>query len=180
MARLFGPLLIIALVILDQIVKYGVTEHLFRPALNAGEPMTMLAWLMAAPERLGPVALQVTSFFNLSMVWNTGISFGFLGEDMLGDYADLVLTVASLAIAGGFFFWMMRSLVVVEIIALSMVVGGALGNVIDRVRFGAVVDYLDFYWGDTHFPAFNVADAAISVGVAILLIHSLFFARNPD
>lgn len=59
--------------------------------------------------------------------------------------------------------------------ALSLIIGGALGNVLDRLRFGAVADFLDFHLGNLHWPAFNVADSAICIGIALLLTHSLFF-----
>ena len=180
MARLFGPFFALAVILLDQLTKYTATELLFRPTLEQGPPMTFMDWLMHAPERLGPCVLVISSFFNLSMVWNTGISFGFLGNDLLGQYSNLIITVVTVAISGIFIIWMSRSLKIPEIIALALIVGGALGNVIDRVRFGAVIDYLDFHWNGWHFPAFNIADASISIGVAILIIHGLFFAKETD
>ncbi|MCB1539028.1 MAG: signal peptidase II [Rhodospirillales bacterium] len=178
MARLFGPLLAIGILLLDQITKYLVTEILFRSALNVGATESFVGWILNPPERLGPVTLVLSPFLNLTMVWNSGISFGALGGGMLGDYSNLILIVGTLVIAAGFALWMMRSIRVVEIIALAMIVGGALGNLTDRVRFGAVIDFLDFYWENAHFPAFNVADASISIGVALLLIHGLFFAKD--
>lgn len=63
--------------------------------------------------------------------------------------------------------------------ALSLILGGAIGNVIDRIRLDAVVDFLDFHLAGYHFPAFNVADSAISIGVALMLIHQFFFSAKP-
>jgi signal peptidase II len=106
------------------------------------------------------------------MVWNFGISFGLMSG------GGLILLGVITAIIIGFAVWMARASAKVEIVALAMIVGGALGNVADRLRFGAVADFLDFHWGGIHFPAFNVADAAISIGVVLLLLHGLFFAKN--
>jgi signal peptidase II len=74
--------------------------------------------------------------------------------------------------------WLWRALRSIPAAALGLVIGGALGNVVDRIRFGAVFDFLDVHVAGWHWPAFNVADSAISVGVAVLLIDSLF--QNPD
>lgn len=172
-AKLFGPAFILVLLFLDQLTKWAVTEKIFRPELGLGDPMRFMDWLQHAPARLDTVSIPVTSFLNLTMVWNPGISFGLFTGGGWG-----LLTVASLVIAAFFFIWMLRTEAFAETLALAMIVGGALGNVIDRVRFGAVADFLDFYRGDWHFPAFNLADSAISVGVAALVIHGLFFARK--
>jgi signal peptidase II len=78
-------------------------------------------------------------------------------------------------IAIGFFIWLLRCQRWQTALALVLVIGGAVGNIIDRVRFGAVADFLDFHAFGWHFPAFNLADSAITVGIAFLLIDSLFF-----
>jgi len=172
-AKLFGPLMVVVLLVVDQLSKWAITEKLFRVELGLGDPMRFMDWMQNAPEPLTYVSLPVTSFLNLAMVWNPGISFGLFAGGGWG-----LLTIMSLVIAGFFFIWMMRTNAFGETLALALIIGGALGNVIDRVRFGAVVDFLDFYWGDWHFPAFNVADSAISVGVAALVIHGLFFDKK--
>lgn len=172
-AKIFGPVLIAVLLVLDQLSKWAVTEKLFRPMLGLGDPMRFTDWLENAPERIAFASQPVTSFFSLTMVWNSGISFGLMAGGGWG-----VLTISSLLISLFFFVWMLRTRVLWEILSLGLIIGGALGNVIDRVRFGAVVDFLDFYVGQWHFPAFNVADSAISVGVAGLVIHGLFFAKK--
>jgi signal peptidase II len=171
--RLTGPLLTILLLACDQLSKWAVTEHLFRTQLGLGDPMRLIDWLKHAPERMSDISIAVTSFLNMTMVWNQGISFGL----MTGGGAGL-LTVFSLVIAAGFAVWMLRSVALMEIASLALIIGGALGNVMDRVRFGAVVDFADFHWANWHFPAFNLADSAISIGVAGLLIHGLFFAKK--
>lgn len=169
--RVFGPGLIVFLLVFDQWSKWAILEKLFRPTLGLGDPMRFLDWLRDAPARLPDITLPYTSFFNLSMVWNEGISFGLMAGGGWG-----LLTVLSLIISAVFFVWMLRSHVLPEVIALAMIVGGALGNVYDRVRFGAVADFVQVHWNDWYFPTFNVADSAISIGVALLLIHGLFFA----
>lgn len=171
--RMLGPVLVGLILFFDQLTKWYVTEGLFRPALGLGDPMQFTAWVRHAPERMTDVSITVTSFFDLAMVWNPGISFG-----LLAGGGAMMLTVASLVIAAFFAVWMMRSRNTFEIVTLAMVIGGALGNVFDRTRFGAVVDFLLFHYGNWQFPAFNLADSAISVGVAGLFIHGLFFARK--
>jgi signal peptidase II len=173
--RVLGSVLVVVLLLADQLSKWFVTESLFRNALGLGDAMRFTDWLVSAPERLPSISLTQTSFLNLAMAWNEGISFGLMSNGGWG-----LLTIASLLIAVFFYTWMMRTKYQVEAAALALIVGGALGNVIDRIRFGAVVDFLDFHWADWHFPTFNVADSAISVGVGLLLIHGLFFAQKTD
>jgi len=170
--KLLGPIVVIVLLVLDQVSKWFVLEHLFRPRLGLGDPYRFFDWLQSAPERLTEISVPVLPFFNLSMIWNFGISFGLL------QGRGLVLLLGILLIVGFFIVWMFRSRQTPEICALGMIVGGAFGNIADRLRFGAVADFLDFYAGRIHFPTFNVADAAISIGVALLLLHGLFFDKN--
>jgi signal peptidase II len=132
-------------------------------------------WVSGAlrPYELVPV---IDGFFNLTLAFNTGAAFSFLAQ------------------GGGWQRWLLSGLAVVVTIvlvvwltrldrherwtaaALSLVIGGAVGNLLDRLRLGHVVDFLDFYLGSWHWPAFNVADSAIVVGVAILLLASF---RRP-
>ena len=171
--RAMGTALIVIVALADQWAKWAVTETLFRPRLGLGDPMRLMDWLVEAPRRMGDVSITVTKFFNLSMVWNEGISFGLMHGGGWG-----FLTVMSLGIAAFFFLWMHRTECRTETVALALIVGGALGNAFDRIRFGAVVDFLDFHTNHWHFPAFNLADSAITAGVVLLLIQGLFFAKN--
>jgi signal peptidase II len=115
--------------------------------------------------------IDLLPFANLVLVWNRGVSFGLLSNaSPLGPY---VLALVALAISLALGIWLSRTRHAPTAIGLGLVIGGALGNVIDRLRFGAVVDYLDLHAAGWHWPAFNVADAAISVGVAGLLLASL-------
>ncbi|RVU39697.1 signal peptidase II [Hwanghaeella grinnelliae] len=120
--------------------------------------------------------IEVTGFFNLVMVWNRGVSFG-----MFSDHAELGrwgLSGLALAITIGLFFWLRKVGHWMLAMALGLVMGGAVGNVIDRVRFGAVFDFLDLHAAGYHWPAFNVADSAIVVGVGLILLDGLL--NNTD
>lgn len=143
-------LLIAAMVVvLDQATKYVAVDVL------AGQP---------------PVA--VTSFFNLLLVYNRGAAFSFLAG-MGGWQRELFSVIA--VVASIWIIWMLRrySQQTLFCIALSLVLGGAIGNLIDRVTVGAVVDFLDFHAYGWHWPAFNVADSAITCGAALLIWDGL-------
>lgn len=135
------------------------------------------AWVMAC-FALGE-SLPVTPFFNLVFVFNPGASFNFLAD--ASGWQRWFFIVLALAISA-WLVGMLRRHAGERLMpaALAMVLGGALGNVVDRVRFGAVVDFLDFHAVGTHFPAFNVADSAITVGVALLLWHQLTTKEQAD
>jgi signal peptidase II len=122
----------------------------------------------------GPV--EVTPFFNLVRVWNPGVSFGLFGS--AGPSAAWVLSGLALAVVVGLTVWLARTSEKPIAIGLGLVIGGALGNVVDRIRFGAVFDFLDFHAFGFHWPAFNVADAAIVVGAAVLLVDGLLLERR--
>lgn len=114
--------------------------------------------------------------FNLTFVLNDGVSFGLFG----GGAMRWVLTVFSLAVAGVLGWWALKSDRRLLTTAIGMVMGGALGNVIDRIRFGGVVDFLDFS-GTGVFPwIFNVADSAITIGVVLLILDSVVSERTAS
>ena len=113
----------------------------------------------------------IPGFFNLVMVWNTGISFGMLGGS--GSLPPWALSAIAVAICIALFFWLRAARSRWTASAIGLVIGGAIGNVVDRARWGAVFDFADFYIGRWHWPAFNVADAAIVIGVLMLLGESL-------
>lgn len=132
------------------------------------------AWMMgllADPPRI----VGLTDFFSLVPVWNRGVSFGILAARD-GSTAWLLSGVA-LAVAAGLVAWLSRVERPLLALSLGLVIGGALGNVIDRGRFGAVFDFLDFHVASWHWPAFNLADSAITVGVALLLLDGLVGGR---
>ena len=119
--------------------------------------------------RLGPV-------FNLVMVWNPGVSFGLFASD--SEAMRWILVAVSVAVAAGLVVWLVRGTNRWLAIALGLVIGGAVGNAIDRVVHGRVADFFDFHVGAWHWPAFNLADSAIVVGVAMLVLDSLLADRR--
>ena len=131
-------------------------------------------WL--ALRRLGPgVPVNVIDgFFSLTLVMNPGLAFGMLGAVPRGwRWVVALLSIVALAVLASLAMRLLPEGGRVAAVAIGMIFGGAAGNLIDRARFGAVVDFLDFYWRGWHWPAFNVADSAISVGVALLALRML-------
>lgn len=135
-------------------------------------------WLVLDVWGLAESVYEVTPFFNFVIVWNTGVSFGMLQSR--SSLAPLLLSGLALVIVVALFVWLRRAENRLIAIALGLVIGGALGNTFDRLTFGAVIDFLDFHAAGYHWPAFNVADSAIVVGVAALLYDGLFRPRPGD
>lgn len=159
----WGLPLAVAVIVLDQITKAMV---LGTPQLNA---------LGCLPNNMACGRIEVSPIFDLTMTWNRGVSFGALQAEGWARWALFVMTSL---IAIGFAIWLLRSVRWMNALALALVIGGAIGNLIDRARFGAVVDFLDF--SALYFPwIFNVADAGISVGAACLLLDQLLASRKP-
>ena len=154
------------IVILDQWSKWLILSE---PKFNA-------LGCLDQTQRCGQI--EVVSFFDLTMVWNRGISFGIGQSEGLMRWFLVLMTTG---IAIGFTVWLFRAVRRFTGIALALVIGGAFGNVIDRVRFGAVVDFLDFsgilrpYFFNY---VFNVADAAISVGAVLLFADQFLMSRE--
>ena len=119
----------------------------------------------------------VTGFFNVVRVHNTGAAFSFLAS---ASGWQRWFFVGIGVVAAGFIIWMLRAHSGQRLFsfALGCVLGGAVGNVVDRLLHGYVVDFLDFHWAGWHFPAFNVADSAISVGAACLILDELLRVRR--
>lgn len=149
-----GLLIAVPIMVFDRLTKWWVLADLMDP----------------------PQAVAVTSFFNLVLVWNRGVSFGLFDSD--SHWGPIVLSAFALTISVVLVVWLRRVGSRLPAVAIGMVLGGAIGNVIDRVRFGAVVDFLDFHAFGYHWPAFNVADSAISIGVGLLLYDGLFENRR--
>jgi len=122
-----------------------------------------------------PFGVEILPFFNLVLVWNRGISFGMFGGGALPPW---LLGAIAVAVILALVVWLRRVETRLLAATIGLVIGGAAGNVIDRFRFGAVADFLDLHWGDYHWPAFNLADAAITVGVVILLIDALLIGNE--
>jgi signal peptidase II len=144
-----------AVIAIDQLSKYWVLNVLFLP--HVGQ-------------------VQVLPVFNLTMVWNQGVSFGFLRAEQ--DLARWGLVAFSLIVAGGLAVWARQTTSLLRCAALGLIIGGAIGNMIDRIQYKAVVDFLDF--SALHFPwVFNVADSGITVGVILLLLESFLAKPKP-
>jgi signal peptidase II len=141
--------------ILDQLSKYWI--------LN----------IVRLPEQ-GSIA--VAPFFSLTFVGNVGVSMGMFQAS--SDVGRWVLVAVTGAIAAVVAVWIAREQQRAEVLALGLVLGGALGNIVDRIRFGYVVDFLHFYWRDASFWVFNVADAAITLGVLVLLVRALLAPKG--
>ncbi len=142
------------IVLLDQLSKHWIRQH-----INVGQPLELLP------------------FFNLILSFNQGSAFGFLNQ--AGGWQVIFFSVFSLAIIIILFIWLLRLKYPNSwtACALSLIIGGAAGNLIDRIRFSMVVDFFDFHIGDWHYATFNVADSAIVAGVLMILIQS-FFRKN--
>ncbi|HUC10469.1 MAG TPA: signal peptidase II [Stellaceae bacterium] len=122
----------------------------------------------------------ITPFFNLVLTLNHGMSFGLFntGRGTGGTANVLVFSLAGAAIVVGLIYWLSRVASPLLGSAIGLVIGGAVGNIADRVRYGAVIDFLDFHIGIYHWPAFNLADSAICLGVAVMLFESLLLRRE--
>jgi signal peptidase II len=147
--------LIIVTMVADQLSKELLLDYL----LKSGSSVTV-----------------IEGFFRLVVVWNRGVSFGLLGGDRA--LPPWVLSAVAVAVCIGLFIWLRRTDRRLSGWGIGLVIGGAIGNVVDRARWGAVFDFADFHLGQWHWPAFNVADSAIVVGVGLLLIDSVIGERQ--
>ena len=136
-------------------------------------------WLMVSWLSLYE-SVAVMPFFNLTMAHNTGAAFSFLAQ--AGGWQRWFFVSFTAMICLGLFVWLKKLNVnaKLEAVAISLILGGALGNVIDRFYHGYVIDFLDVYYGSYHWPAFNIADSAIVIGAALLIIDSFRSKSKPD
>ncbi len=122
--------------------------------------------------------IPVTHFFNLILAHNSGAAFSFLAD--AGGWQRWFFTVIALVVSVVIVVWLKRLPVneKLQAVALASILGGALGNVFDRVVHGYVVDFLDFHYQGYHWPAFNVADMAIMMGAGLLIWHTIFHSQE--
>lgn len=125
-------------------------------------------WLIEAHIMSPPRVIPVMPFFNLVLGYNRGVSFGLLSSDNI--YAPYALSAFALVIVIVLFIALWRTNSLLHTLGFAAIIGGALSNVVDRLYDGAVTDFLDFFFGQYHWPAFNFADAVIFCGVVLLLI----------
>ena len=121
--------------------------------------------------------IEISPFFNLVKVNNYGVSFGMFNNLENGK---LILSIVALSITTGLCVWLYKVTKMYMIFALGLIIGGAIGNIYDRIKYGAVRDFIDVYIGNYHWPAFNIADSTIFIGVAILLIDSFINKDEPN
>jgi signal peptidase II len=135
-------------------------------------------WVVTYPLALQQVRqIEITSFFDLRWVENTGVSLGLLSAD--GELGRWLLVAMTAAIATFVAVWLWREKRRDDTIALALVLGGALGNILDRSRLGYVVDFADLHFGEWRpFLVFNVGDAAITIGVLLLLVRALLMRES--
>lgn len=154
-------------ILLDQLTK-GILLYLITggvPAFGSAWEIVPVPYLMAG----------VCDFFNIVFTWNPGASFSMLRN--IGEAAPIVMIIATGFIIGFIAYYLFAHAKSYERLPLALIVGGAVGNLIDRIRFGAVIDFLDFHIGGWHYPAFNIADMCIVIGV-ILFILNWYLARR--
>ena len=122
-------------------------------------------------------SIPLVPYFNLTYLRNTGAAFSFLSE--AGGWQRWFFAGLAIVISGILAVWLLKLKPHEKLlaVALSLVLGGAIGNLIDRIAYGYVIDFLDFYYNDWHFAAFNIADSAISLGVGLMLLESFGIGR---
>ena len=159
--------IILGAIFLDQVSK-GVLLYL----ITGTTPLYGPAWDVVPVPYL---MTNVCDIFNIVFTWNPGTSFSLFRA--LGEVAPIVLIIATSVVIGFILRYLFVRSTAYERIPLALIVGGAIGNLIDRIRFGAVVDFLDFHIGGWHWPAFNIADICIVVGVGLYLVN-MYLARR--
>lgn len=146
---IYGITIAILIIVIDQWSKISVVEYF----------------------KLKPIysQIKINDYFNIVMVWNRGISFGLFHNLEASTYifmiTSIIITIILLAMLA-------KSNNLLTSISLSMIIGGAIGNIIDRFIYGAVADFLEFHLYDYYWPAFNIADASISIGVGLYLVDN--------
>jgi signal peptidase II len=155
-----GFVIALCIFILDQITKYFAFKAVTNVIIQTGRTQNVI---------------KITEFFNISKVWNTGISFGMF-RNMYAN--QVILSIITIAIIVILIRWMLKIEKSYLMIAVAITLGGAFGNLTDRLRFGAVADFLDFHIGTLHWPSFNIADSAVCIGVFIILLDDLFLKKR--
>ncbi|KGJ88265.1 signal peptidase II [Thalassotalea sp. ND16A] len=125
-------------------------------------------------------SIAIMPFFNLTYVHNPGAAFSFLADQ--GGWQRWFFTIIAAVVSVLLVVWMAKTPKQDKLIAIAfaLILSGAVGNLIDRMLFGYVIDFLDFYYGSKHWPAFNVADSAIFVGAGLMIFDALFYGDKSD
>jgi len=147
----------LAVIVLDQITKYLASSMLvlYKP-------------------------IAVMPMFNITLMHNTGAAFSFLSD--AGGWQRWFFTAIALTVSTFLFFWLKRLSAheKLQAVALALILGGAIGNVIDRIWFGYVVDFIQVYYQQWYWPAFNIADSAITIGAVLIIIDTIKTSRSTD
>lgn len=138
--------------VLDQVSKTIVVHHFANSALP----------------------IKIAEFFNIVLVYNKGISFGLFNQL---DYSNYIFSCISIGIVCFLLKWLKDSAILWEKVGLALVIGGAIGNIIDRILYSAVVDFIQLHWHQYYWPSFNIADSAICLGVFILAVLNILKDR---
>lgn len=154
-------------------LRFGLCWAICVLALDQLSKWYLLNVVMAPPR-----FIEVTGFFNLVLVGNRGVSFGLFSSD--AAWVQPAFATFAVLVAVGLSVWLFRAENRLLAFALGLVIGGAVGNAADRIWHGAVIDFLDFHVAGYHWPAFNIADSAITTGVVLALIEGLFVARKES
>lgn len=149
--RFYSIVLVFTVYVLDQISKFFAFKY------------------------LGEKKLEIFSFLNFRLIQNKGVTFGMLSEF---SNSNIFFAIVSSLIVGYLFYWLYHSKIAHEIFSLSLIIGGALGNITDRGLYEGVIDFLEFHYNDHYFPNFNLADSAIFLGVCILLYFSINWKKK--
>ncbi|MCH2547093.1 MAG: signal peptidase II [Alphaproteobacteria bacterium] len=153
---ILGMAVALIALVLDQISKLWLVDHMELAKIENG--------------------IEILPFFKLVMVWNYGVSFGMFSA--VGDDSRRWLLIAVAAVITAIMFvWLWKSHTKLLSLALGLVIGGAIGNVFDRLRWGAVADFFYLHYDEWYWPAFNIADSAIFIGVVLLCWDSIV---NPE
>ena len=147
---------ILILIFLDQVTKWWINNYIMQPIK----------------------ILPITPFFNIVLTWNSGISFGIFSNQ--GSFSVIILSTLATLIVFFLAVWLMKAENKKLIMGLICIIGGAIGNIIDRVYHGAVIDFLDFHIKSYHWPAFNVADSCIFIGATLIILDSLFPDKKEE
>jgi signal peptidase II len=146
---IYSLLIALITIIVDQVTKYIVIEKFTQLELKQ---------------------LIVNDYFNLVLVWNKGISFGLFNGY---DYSNYIFLLLSSAIIVFLLYWLLQTKKYLEFLGLGLIIGGAIGNILDRMLHEAVADFLQFHYETCYWPAFNIADSAIFAGVILLFVDSI-------
>ena len=171
-SQIMKKIILILSIVFGTLVLDMLTKGYLLYLITGGVPLTGDAWTVVPVPYL---MAHVFDWFNIVFTWNPGTSFSMFRS--MGESAPILLIGLTGAVIGFILYYLFKRAKGYEIVPLALITGGAIGNIIDRIRFGAVIDFLDFHIGGLHWPAFNVADICIVVGVGLYLLN-MYIARN--